>query len=152
MKESIKILMISILISCSNDNSQNFENEINSILGQWRLISIGSLENPNQFIEPDSEKGIFISFYEDESLKGSTSSNSFVGEYFNDDENVVIPELISTLANETEWGNLYKSILWNSSDENGQYIRFTFAIDKKQLVLRFKNRKIMTFQKVDNEI
>ncbi len=131
-----KILFIGIIVIVFSANAGCEKDTFyNKLIGSWKFIGFGNIED-NSFenaTPTDCGNCYILSFSSDGILSGTTSMNSFNGEYeVHENNGITLFNIISTLAGELGNGDKYADALW---------IIESYEIDNKELKLYYNNKK-----------
>lgn len=164
--KNLMIFLVSIaMLNCNSDDDSN-RNQINDLLGEWKLVSFVNLDTGETVnsSEPDlydpitnEEVDIILNFTMDNNTySGSTSRNSFGGNFTLNNSNTVLiffcenvenGHCILTEVNETELGNLFfDSLALNFNPQTGN-TENGFEMDGDIFRLYYSEFEYMTFER-----
>ncbi|WP_396591057.1 META domain-containing protein [Allomuricauda sp. R78024] len=150
MKSFPFVSIIAVLVLClscgCNDDSGVSSNQ--SIVGEWQIVAIHNSSPSGPTLGPNSGEVISIIFSKDEKFAGTTSANTFGGEYSASENKLLIKEMFTTEVADTNFGRAFYETFNESRNSETGFSEFEMAVqDENMLNLEFKDFKFISLQK-----
>ena len=146
MKTALFILtLLTSLLGCSEEPQEN------DIYGTWKLVSFVNEKTEETFFQGDFQNSnqITIEFKANMSFSGSTTRNTFQGEYSfgNNRAKLIYTNFGTTKVNESDWGNLFYNKLGTSYNQQTKHWENTYSIIENSLRIDYAEHEYMLFEK-----
>lgn len=150
MKSFPFVSIIAVLALClssgCNDDSGVSSNQ--NIVGEWQIVAIHNSSPSGPTLGPNSGEVISIIFSKDEKFAGTTSANTFGGEYSASENKLLIKEMFTTEVADTNFGRAFYETFNESRNSETGFSEFEIAVqDENMLNLEFKDFKFISLQK-----
>lgn len=139
------VLALCIICGCKDDSGV-FGNQ--NILGEWQIIAIHNSSPSGPTLGPNSGEVISIIFLQNAKFTGTTSSNTFGGEYSATENMLLIKEMFTTEIAETNFGNAFYETFNESRNSETGFSEFEIVVQAENMLnLEFNDFKFISLQK-----
>lgn len=143
---SIIVVLVLCLSSGCNDDSGVSSNQ--SIVGEWQIVAIHNSSPSGPTLGPNSGEVISIIFSKDEKFAGTTSVNTFGGEYSASENKLSIKEMFTTEVADTNFGRAFYETFNESRNSETGFSEFEIEVQNGNMLnLEFKDFKFISLQK-----
>lgn len=145
LRSIIAVLVLCLICTC-NDDSGVSDNQ--NIVGAWQIMAIHNSSPSGPTLGPNSGEVISIIFLKDEKFTGTTSANTFGGEYSATENKLLIKEMFTTEVADTNFGNAFYETFNESRNSETGFSEFEIAVKAENMLnLEFKEFKFISLQK-----
>lgn len=145
LRSTITVLVLCLICGC-NDDSGVSDNK--NIVGAWQVMAIHNSSPSGPTLGPNSGEVISIIFLKDEKFTGTTSVNTFGGEYSATENRLLIKEMFTTEVADTNFGNAFYETFNESRNSGTGFSEFEITVQEENMLnLEFKEFKFISLQK-----
>lgn len=143
---SIMAVLIFCLICGCKDDSGVFGNQ--NIIGEWQIMAVHNSSPSGPTLGPNSGEVISIIFSQNAKFTGTTSANTFGGEYSATENKLLVKEMFTTEVADTNFGIAFYETFNESRNSETGFSEFEITIiAENTLNLEFKDFKFLSLQK-----
>ncbi|WP_420401590.1 META domain-containing protein [Flagellimonas sp.] len=133
------------LIACTGDDV-DVDNQ--KIIGEWQVTAIHNSSPSGPTLGPLTGEIISIIFFQNGTFEGTTSANTFGGEFSATDTTLFIEEMITTEVADTVFGQAFYEAFEGSRSTDTGFSEFELSFqDGNLLNLEYQNFKFLGLQK-----
>jgi len=143
----VVLLLIAFTFACNSDSEASFD--AIDIVGEWRIIAIHTSTPQGPTIGSPEDEIVQITFLNEGGFLGTTSINSFGGQYTATNGMLSIEEFITTEALDTAFGQEFYSAINQSFNAETNFNDFELSMENTGLTLSFGDFGFLTLIKLD---
>ncbi|TMU54912.1 META domain-containing protein [Flagellimonas algicola] len=133
------------LITCTGDDV-DVDNQ--KIIGEWQVVAIYNSSPSGPTLGPLAGEIISIIFFKNGTFEGTTSANTFGGEFSASDTHLVIEEMITTEVADTVFGQAFYETFEESRSTDTGFSEFELSFQEgSRLHLEYQSFKFLGLQK-----
>ncbi|UII81403.1 META domain-containing protein [Flagellimonas sp. CMM7] len=145
LRSIIAVLVLCLICTC-NDDSGVSDNQ--NIVGAWHIMAIHNSSPSGPTLGPNTGEVISIIFLENGKFTGTTSANTFGGEYSATENRLLIKEMFTTEVADTNFGNVFYETFNESRNSETGFSEFEIVVKAENMLnLEFKEFKFISLQK-----
>ncbi len=137
-------LASAVLLGVRCDDSDDSQN--NFVTGNWRIMSVSLSGQSTGLQTPDAEI-ISISFQNSERYSGTTSANTFGGNYELTGGILTLTSFTTTEVADTPFAGAFYEAISAAIVPNTTYAEFDFSVAADTLMLNFSDSGVMRLQR-----
>ncbi len=144
---NLLVVLLTALLSlgCSTDSENRNNTEI---LGEWNVVAIHNSSPSGPTLGPNSGEVISIRFGKNGDFSGTTSANSFGGQYDTSRTLLFIEEMTTTEVADTNYGQAFYEAFNESRNTETKFSEFEIKVqDENTVHLEYQSFKFLTLQK-----
>lgn len=137
------LILINLILSCSDDESNTPPLNKEKIVGVWELIQHENINGGEVIKSPTIEEPIVLNFLPDLRFIGNTQNNEFDGKYRTLEKDVEFTDFLTTAVSETQWGTMFYSAVGESTQDGGLKFIMRYLISSDTLFLQYNEASRM---------
>ena len=145
LRRCIFVFLWIAFIACAGDDV-DVDNQ--QIIGEWHIVGIHNFSPTGPTLGPLTGEIISIVFFQNGTFEGTTSANTFSGEFSTSNTTLVIEEMTTTEVADTLFGQAFYEAFEEARSMDTGFSGFELSFqDGNRLNLEYQNFKFLGLQK-----